>query len=162
MHKEPLISVFLAFTSAILYMLFKSAASIGHVSDSLGGPGGKFAHRAVGRQKVAAFCSSGRQFAALREALPCTVQWSVVFVASGVVCGAMANVNEICVETGNVCEAFLTTSGNTCTQACADAGLMCEAGLDDQDACIPKDNDSGRCDVARHTQICRCVTGDPH
>ena len=76
----------------------------------------------------------------------------------------MANVNEICDETGNVCEAFLTTSGNTCTQACADAGLMCEAGWDDLDTCTPK-NDGSRtgngCDQGLNTQICRCVTGDP-
>ena len=43
-HKEPPISVILAFTSIIFYMLFMSAANTGHVSPSWGGPGGMFMH----------------------------------------------------------------------------------------------------------------------
>ena len=93
----------------------------------------------------------------------CVALWSSApldCVALGVTCAALPHqVNNICVETGNVCEAMMTTARATCTQACAAGGMLCDGSWDDLDKCTRKAGPSN-CENPFYTQICRCMRGD--
>lgn len=56
--------------------------------------------------------------------------------------GILESDDELCQDTGDACEFFAHTHGHTCAEKCAEAGLVCQDGWDDN----PDPNSPGNCD----------------
>jgi hypothetical protein len=62
--------------------------------------------------------------------------------ADGQPAGILEGNDEICIDSGEACEFFTHTHGHTCSDKCAEAGLVCQDGWDDN----PDPASPGNCD----------------